>query len=88
MMSNGTNERLKIYTQHVPLRQNTEEKVRGKELKVVWDDVNEWNTEVVWKAEMKGLVVDTTGHLYDEFIRLLFLHTHREESVLTNELPE
>ena len=34
------------------------------------------------------LAVDTTGRLYDEFIRLLFLHTHREESVLTNELPE
>ena len=41
-------------TQHVSLRQNTEEKVRGKELKAVWDDVNEWNTEAVWKAEMKG----------------------------------
>ena len=26
--------------------------------------------------------------MYDEFIRLLFLHVHREESVLTNELPE
>ena len=26
--------------------------------------------------------------MYDEFIRLLFLHTHREESVLVNELPE
>ena len=34
------------------------------------------------------LTVDTTGHLYDEFIRLLFLHVHREVSVLTNELPE
>ena len=28
------------------------------------------------------LAVDTTGHLYDEFIRLLFLHAHREASVL------
>ena len=34
------------------------------------------------------LTVDTTGLLYDEFIRSLFLHTHREESVLTNELSE
>jgi hypothetical protein len=34
------------------------------------------------------LVVDTTGRMYDEFIRLLFLHDHREESVLDNELPE
>ena len=34
------------------------------------------------------LASDTTGRLYDEFIRLLFLHAHREASVLTNELPE
>ena len=34
------------------------------------------------------LPVDTTGRLYDEFIRLLFLHAHREASVLTNELPD
>jgi hypothetical protein len=26
--------------------------------------------------------------MYDEFIRLSFLHTHREASALTNELPE
>ena len=32
--------------------------------------------------------VDTTGRLYDEFIRLLFLHTHREASAWSNELPE
>jgi hypothetical protein len=32
--------------------------------------------------------VDTTGRLYDDFRRLLFLHTHREDSVLTNEIPE
>ncbi len=54
MMSNGVNERLKIYTQHVPLSQNTEEEVRGKELEAVWDDTNEWNEESVWKAERKG----------------------------------
>jgi hypothetical protein len=30
----------KMNTQHVPLRQNAEEKVRGKELKTVWDDAN------------------------------------------------
>ena len=34
------------------------------------------------------LVVDTTGHLHDEFIRLLFLHDHREASALANELSE
>ena len=41
MMSKETNERLKRDTQHVPLRQNAEEKVRGKGLKAVWDDGNE-----------------------------------------------
>ena len=34
------------------------------------------------------LDVDTTGWMYDEFIRLLFLHAHREASALDNELPE
>ena len=34
------------------------------------------------------LAVDTTGRLYDEFIRLLFLHAHREASAWSNELPE
>jgi hypothetical protein len=32
--------------------------------------------------------VDTLGCIYDDFSRLLFLHTHREASTLTNELPE
>ena len=54
MMSEETNERLKRDTQHVPLRQNVEEKVRGKELKKVWDDVNERNTEEGYKTEKKG----------------------------------
>ena len=34
------------------------------------------------------LVVDTTGRMYDEFIRLLFLHAHCEASVLDNELTQ
>ena len=34
------------------------------------------------------LAVDTTGRMYDEFIRLLFLHAHREASVLPKELTE
>ena len=34
------------------------------------------------------LTVVTTGHLYDEFIRLLFLYVHREVSDLANELSE
>ncbi len=32
--------------------------------------------------------VDTTGRLYDDFSRLLFLHVHREASTLVNEIPE
>ena len=40
-----------INTQHVPLRQKSEEKVRGKELESVWDDTNEWNEESVWMGE-------------------------------------
>ncbi len=34
------------------------------------------------------VVVDTTGRLYDDFSRLLFLHAHREGSALSNEIPE
>ncbi len=33
-------------------------------------------------------VVDTTGRLYDDFSRLLFLYVHREASALSNEIPE
>ncbi len=38
----------------MPLRQNVEEKVQGKELKKVWDDVNERNTDEGYKTEKKG----------------------------------
>ena len=34
------------------------------------------------------LTVDTTGHLYDDFIRLLFLHAQREASALSDEVSE
>ena len=34
------------------------------------------------------LEVDTEGRLYDDFIRLLFLHAHREASTLADELSE
>ena len=34
------------------------------------------------------VVVDTAGRIYEDFSRLLFLHTHREASDLDNELPE
>ena len=32
--------------------------------------------------------MDTSGRLYDDFSRLLFLHAHRKASALANELPE
>jgi hypothetical protein len=34
------------------------------------------------------VTVDTSDHIYDDFSRLLFLHTDREESALSNEIPE
>ncbi len=35
-----------------------------------------------------SIVVSTSGHVYEDFERLLFLHSHRETSILTGELPE
>ena len=32
--------------------------------------------------------VDTSRHIYDDFLRLLFLDAHRETSALGNEIPE
>ena len=54
MMSNEPNERSKRDTQDLSLGQNAEEKVRGKGLKTVWDDTNEWSEEGGWKSEKKG----------------------------------
>jgi hypothetical protein len=34
------------------------------------------------------LVVDTSRRIYDDFLRLLFLHAHREASVLVNDIRE
>jgi hypothetical protein len=34
------------------------------------------------------VAVDTSGRVYDDFNRLLFLHAHREASAFANELPE
>jgi hypothetical protein len=34
------------------------------------------------------LTVDTSVRIYDDFNRLLFLHAHRETSVLANEIPD
>ena len=33
------------------------------------------------------VAVDTSGRIYDDFLRLLFLYAHREASVLTNDIP-
>jgi hypothetical protein len=35
-----------------------------------------------------SLAVDTSGCLYDDFIRLFFFHYHRATFTLTNELSE
>ena len=32
--------------------------------------------------------VDTSDRIYDDFLRLLFLHAHREASALANDIPE
>ncbi len=37
---------------------------------------------------MLPAAADTTGRVYDDFSRLLFLHAHREASALANEIPE
>ena len=34
------------------------------------------------------VAVDTSGRIYDGFLRLLFLHAHREASALANDIPE
>jgi hypothetical protein len=34
------------------------------------------------------ITVDTSGHVYEDFTRLFFFHTHREASILAGELPE
>jgi len=35
-----------------------------------------------------SVAVDTADRIYDDFSRLLFLHVHRENSTLVNEIPE
>ncbi len=35
-----------------------------------------------------SIVVSTSGHVYEDFVRLFFLHSCREPSILTGELPE
>ena len=34
------------------------------------------------------IAVSTSGRVYEDFPRLFFLHTHREASILSGELPE
>jgi hypothetical protein len=34
------------------------------------------------------VAVDTSDGIYDDFLRLLFLHAHREASALANDIPE
>ena len=35
-----------------------------------------------------SVTVSTSGHVYDDFVRLLFLYVHCEGSILAGELPE
>jgi len=35
-----------------------------------------------------SITVSTSGRVYEDFTRLLFLHAHREASILAGELPE
>ena len=34
------------------------------------------------------VAVHKSGRIYDDFLRLLFLHAHREASALDNDIPE
>jgi hypothetical protein len=34
------------------------------------------------------IAVSTSGRVYEDFARLFFLHTYREDSILVGELPE
>ena len=34
------------------------------------------------------IIVSTSGRVYEDFARLIFLHAHRETSILAGELPE
>ena len=34
------------------------------------------------------VAVDTSGRIYDDFLRLLFLYAHRKASALVNDIPE
>ncbi len=34
------------------------------------------------------VAVDTSDRIYDDFLRLLFMHAHREASALSNDIPE
>ena len=34
------------------------------------------------------VALDTSGRIYDDFLRLIFLHAHRETSALANDIPE
>ncbi len=34
------------------------------------------------------VAVDTSGRIYDDFLRILFLHTHRDASALEKDIPE
>ena len=56
-----------------------------------YSDVNKSQLQLTGSVIIKLLIplaVDTSGRLYDDFIRLIFVDTNRETSPLANELPE
>ena len=36
----------------------------------------------------QSITISTSGHVDEDFTRLLFLHAHREASILSGEIPE
>ncbi len=45
-------------------------------------------TDSVTPSSSCPVTVSILGRVYDDFTRLLFFHTHHEDSILTGELPE
>jgi len=56
--------------------------------KVVRDKARQIYLNTPDQITFMSVTVDTSGLVYDDFDRLLFLHTHHDASALTNELPE
>ncbi len=65
--------------------------LNGDLQKVARDQIRQYRQIYLDKPDPIAFIpvaVDTSGRLYDDFDRLLFLHVPREASALANELPE